>query len=621
MIMESAKSTLATIASMFNTTPVEEEGNESLPINEDVTNLIFLAESICKHALLAESCQAECSELATKTSRLCNHLRSVVRFIASAQYIYERPIRRIAKDVTRKLENAVTLVKKCENKKTNILRYVFSITSADFKKVEDSIDASIADIAWLLTVFDSDSGIEPSLLPIATNNPRLVWIWSYISCIHYGNLLYRNDAVKGLNEFLISNDRSKQIVVEENGIPPLLNLLKEKSDPDAQIFSTTALYNLADEQERVCLIVKENGVSIIVSALNESPSHRVQMELARLVSRMVDLDANVKEEFGRKNVIRPLVKLLGIYVVLDEGREFEVANKSANLNSIAGLNEEMTKNGRHGSNLKHGNKEEREEEIESPEEILQLKVNCVNALWKLAKSSLLNSTQIAESKALRYLARSMEKENGELKIHCLSTVMEVAAMAKVYPELRTSFKLNSSASKAVLNQLLRILNEENSASLLVPATKAIGSLARAFSAKETRIIELLVMLLGHMDHNVAKQAVSALTSFVEPDNFNRVDHSKAFLEFHGLPKLLNLLMLDEQNQRHEVILLCFLAVNVGNSKEFNQARAKTVLAGAAPYFSDNSYLRESFIKAINNLALYQAGAPMHTQVYTFMVDT
>ncbi|KAH0691712.1 hypothetical protein KY290_019905 [Solanum tuberosum] len=596
---------------------------EEKSVQEELSLPILLADRVIKSAQEAESSKVECVDLARHATQLSQFLRSTVRLTSSSQSqsLYDRPIRRITSEVTKTLERALTLVRKCRHK-PNLLRHVLAITSTtDFRKVSILLENSIADVKWLLSIFDPEAGPTLSLPPIASNDPILAWVWSYIATIQMGNLQHRIDAAQALATLALDNDRNKKMIVEENGIPPLLKLLKESSSAEAQIAAATALYNLADDEERVRAIANDLGVQIIVKVLAESPM-RVQIHVANLVSRMADLDLYAQEEFGRENITRPLVIHLGMDVVLDEPKDAP-PRKTPSLHSLVQINKEMARNNYsvHSNSMDgssrgghYSNKKEKDRELEPPEVKAKLKVSCAMALWKLAKGSLLNSRKITETKALLCLAKIIEKEKGELQINCLMTVMELAAVAESNAELRrVAFKPTSPAGKAVIDQLLRVINEETDAPLVIPAIKAIGSLARTFPAKDTRIVEHIVGKLGHRNTDVAVEACIALGKFACPDNFNCVEHSKAIVEYDGVPKLMNLLRYD-RGQVPELQLLCYLALHVGNSKALEQAKALSILEGAARHVvAQRPDLRELFAKAIHHLTLYQIGGHMHRQ--------
>ena len=73
-------------------------------------------------------------------------------------------------------------------------------------------------------------------------------------------------------------------------------------------------------------------------------------------------------------------------------------NEDANFRSIEDVSKAIWKKNRGSrSCVNRRDKDAREDEMDSPEEKLNLKVNCVNALWKLAKGNLLNSMQVVET--------------------------------------------------------------------------------------------------------------------------------------------------------------------------------------------------------------------------------
>ncbi|CAN6713802.1 unnamed protein product [Malus baccata var. baccata] len=527
--------------------------NDERTLHDELSLPILLADRVIKSAQEAESSKLDCADLAKQVDRLSQMLRSAVRIAAATQSLYDRPVRRIVADVAKNLDRALTLVRKCKH--SGVLRQVFSITTtADFRKVSSLLESSIGDMKWLLSVFESD-GANLSLPPIASNDPILSWVWSYIATIQMGQLRDRVEAANSLVSLARDNDRNKKIIVDEGGVTPLLKLLKEGSSPDAQIAAASALFHIATDQERVRIIIDLLGINVVVSVLGDSPM-RVQVYVVRLVSEMAELDTVAQEVLGRENVIRPLVSLLAMDTVLDDPK---VQSGKPSIHNLVQINKQLAVNGLNpnsrlssfsnhyhsdGSSRGGGHqRKEREREAESnPEVKLELKAGCAKALWKLCKGCLFNSRKVTETKGLICLAKIIEKEAGELQLNCLMTVMEIAVVAESNPDLRrAAFKPNSPAAKAILDQLLRVIQEEANQELQIPAIKAIGSLARTFPARETRIVGPLVARLGSADVDVAIEAAIALGKFVCTDNFNCVEHSKTIIEFDGVPSLMILL--------------------------------------------------------------------------------
>ncbi|OIW17740.1 hypothetical protein TanjilG_29090 [Lupinus angustifolius] len=583
---------------------------------------ILLGDRVIKLAQGADSSKLDYSELANKVQLLCESLRSVLRLVTATPSVNlnDRPIRRIAADVTKNLERALALVRKCR-KHGGVLRHVFSITSAaDFRKVWNLLENSNGDMLWLLSVFDS-KGTNLSLPPIASIDPILAWVWTYIYTLQLGQVRDRAEAATALGSIAVDNDRNKVIIMEQGGIVPLLKLLKEVASPEAQVEAANTLVIVATKQERVVrFIVDCLGVPTIVQVLGDtSASMRVRVAVANLVSTMAAQDDVAKEELVRANVHRPLVSLLSMDTVLPDpmlqGGRTSIHSLVLNLSSSGESSSHLVNSdgsGRGGSNRRE---REREREVENAGLRNEIKVSCAKALWKISIGCLLSCKKVTETKGLLCLAKIIESESGELQFNCLMAVMEIAAVAESNADLRrVAFKPNTTAAKAVLDQLLRVVREGSDPALQIPAIKSIGSLARNFSGNIPHILSPLVARLGNRDADVAIEAAIALGKFVCPDNYNRVDHSKAILERNGLPKLMTMLHLNDRAQMHGLKLLCYLALNVGNSKVLEDERALNTLEKLArPVLAQHPDLRELFAKAIHHLTLYQPGAQLHRQ--------
>ncbi|XVE63922.1 hypothetical protein DITRI_Ditri07aG0059700 [Diplodiscus trichospermus] len=601
------------------TAPPGEE--KTLP--QQLSRPIILADQAIKFALEADSSKLECAELAKQLDRLSQMLRSFVRLSTSSNStVYDRPVRRIASDITKTLERALSLTRKC--RRSGPLRHLFSITTtADFRKVSNLLESSIGDMRWLLSLFDSE-GTNLSLPPIASNDPILAWVWSCISTIHMGPIKDRVDAANELASLAKDNDRNKKIIVEEGGVLPLLKLLKEGASTEAQFAAANALYNIAVDEERTRLITDIMGIPVIVGVLGDAQME-VQIMVANLVARMAEMDSVAREEFVRENVTRRLVSLLSRDLVMEVVKP---QTGKASIHSIVQMNKEMgdkffrhhkllsvdTSSFSDGSGSSRGRKER---EAERPELKLKLQVSCAEALWKLSKGSLSACKKITETRGLLCLAKIIEKEKGDLQFNCLMAVKEITAVAELNADLRrAAFKTNSPAAKAVLDQLLRVIQEESSQGLQVSAIKSIGCLARTFSAREARIIGPLVDKLSSRNVNVDMEAAKSLGKFTSPDNFNGSAHSKTIIELGGVPPLMRLLRVNDQAQVHAYVLLCYLALNAGNSKALEQARALNSLEVAArSVVVQYPDLRDLFAKAIHHLTLYQAGGLPHRQPF------
>ena len=608
-------------------------------IEEELGYPIRLSEQVRAAVDEANWFKLECSEVGKQVDRVSQMLRTMTRFATTAQFLYDRPIRRVTAEVSKNLERALTLVRKC--KRRSVLRRVVTIVSAaDFRKVQSFLESSVGDMRWLLSIFDTENGGGGGIPPIASNDPIVSWVWSFVATLQMSQLPEKIEAANELASFARDNDRNKKIIVEEGGVPPLLKLLKDGASLEAQIAAATAIYNLANDQERVRAIVNELGVQIIVQVLSDSPMV-VQTQAARLVARMAEYDPIAQEDFAREHVIRPLVTLLSFETFVDDHND-QLSKQS--FHSIVQINKQMEKktltrpssrpysnsNSSSNSNYYHyyyhnnegssrAGQHRRERENEKPEVKLSLKISCAGALWMLAKGSVMNSKRITETKGLLCLAKLVEKEEGELQYNCLMTIMEITAAAEYNADLRrSSFRINSPAAKAVVEQLLRVIRELDNPILQVPAIKSIGSLARTFPARETWVINPLVTQLSHRNPDVAAEAAISLGKFACPDNFLCVEHSKTIIEYNGVPQLMRMLRANERTQLHGLILLCYLAIHAGNSEALEQARVLTALEGAdRTVVAQHPELRELVSKAIDHLNLYQVG--VQSQMHSFVL--
>ncbi|GAB2269780.1 hypothetical protein Dimus_004699 [Dionaea muscipula] len=620
-----------TAAAVVSTSPAA-GAEEEQPLQEELKHAIWLADRVLKAAVEAESSKPECSEIVKQAEKIASMLRSTHRLATSTppQSLYDRPIRRVLSEVTKNLASAQTLVRKCRHAGFFLLQ-VFSMSAvADFKKVYALLDSSIADLTWLLSIFDGDVpnlGLPPI---VQHNEPILAWVWSHTAMLESGREL--KSRIGSANDLaqLATNPRHKKLIVDQGAVPRLLKLLKDGGSggsTEAQIAAANALSTVVYGMESVRVIAREAGIPLIVQVLGDSPM-KAQIAVAELVARMAEVDQMAREEFGKVNVMRPLLSCLLLDLVLDHAAE----GGKSNWQSIVQINKELAaKNALHPNHDHHrvsssgffpdvssrGGHGKKERENEGPEVKYQLKTNCALALWRLCAGSLLNSRRIAEGKGLLYLAKIIETEVGELRLNCLMAVMEIAKVAETNPDLRkVAWKPSLIPAKAALDQLVRVIKEENHPELQIPAIKAIGCLARTFPAKEARIIGTLVSQLGSSDVNVATEAAIALGKFVCPGNYNRVEHSKGIIESKGVQLLMKMLKVNGHTKLYGLVLLCHLSVNVGSSKELHDARALNAIESAARYFvAQNPDLKELFAEALHSLTIYQATVHPHSHSY------
>lgn len=605
---------------------------EEKSLRDELTLPILLIDRIRNAAAEAESSKSECFEIVNQCESLSRMLGAVVHLTSAAppQSFYDRPVRGIVTEVSRNLDRTLTLIRRCRY--AGFFFQVFSIvTSADFKKVSGLLESSIGDMKWLLEIFDCE-GNSLTLPPFASSNdPTLAMVWSSIASLMTGKQLRdRIDSVTYLTSLADSSDRNKKMIVEEGAIPPLLKLLKDGGgvgSTEAQIAAANALSSLVDGVERTRAVAAKLGIPVIVQALSSSPM-KVQIAVAGLVAKMANVDEKARDDFGKENVMKPIVSCLMMDLVLDDHRQID--GGKASIHSIVQINKELAKNtlsdhtyhnvqSSSSSSSSDGSNKERENV--RPEIKHKLKVKCSLALWRLCKGSLLNSRKIAEGKGLQCVSKIIESEKEELQFYCLITVMEIAEVAESNSEFRKiAWKPSYPRVKNMLDQLLRVIKEENDPKFQIPAVKAIGSFARIFSAKETRVIGPIVTQLGSKSVELAIEAAIALGKFVCTENHNRVEHSKAIIEFNGVSLVIKMSKANDRAKMHGLILLCYLSLNVGNSKALEEARALEYLESSAArsFVASNHGLRDLHIKAVHHLKVYQVrglGTHPHSHNY------
>ncbi|KAJ6682222.1 hypothetical protein OIU74_020464 [Salix koriyanagi] len=248
-------------------------------------------------------------------------------------------------------------------------------------------------------------------------------------------------------------------------------------------------------------------------------------------------------------------------------------------------------------------------DLEDPATKASMKAVAARALWHLAKGNSPICRSITESRALLCFAVLLEKGPEDVQYNCAMALMEITAVAEKDADLRRSaFKPNSPACKAVIDQMLKIIEKADS-ELLIPCITAIGNLARTFRATETRMISPLVKLLDEREAEVSREAAIALTKFAGRENYLHLDHSKAIISAGGAKHLIQLVYFGEHIvQLSALPLLCCIALHVPDSEELAQAEVLTVLEWASKqsFVVQDETLETLLPEAKSRLELYQS---------------
>uniref|UniRef100_A0ACD5YFK7 Uncharacterized protein n=1 Tax=Avena sativa TaxID=4498 RepID=A0ACD5YFK7_AVESA len=623
---------------------------------------IQLAEQVIKMSDEAYTARQDCMELKAKVERLAALLRQAAR-----ADLYERPARRIFDDTEKALDKALALVDKC--RAHGLVRRVFTIIPAgSFKKMANQLDNSTGDLSWLLRVSaspssgaggadgdddDDDFDSHIGLPPIAQNEPILFLIWEQIAVLYTGNLDARADAAASLVSLARDNDRYSKLIIEEDGVPPLLKLVKE-GRLEGQENAALAIGLLGRDPECVEQMVLAGVCSAFAKVLKEAPM-KVQAMVAWAVSELAANHPKCQDAFAQHNAIRLLVGHLAFETVQEHSKyaitskmsihsvvmdkknntgmpdlldtasasasgqsktemhslvQSTMAAKSINGASTKSIGSNGASIGSKQHNVSLSGTTARGRELEDPETKAYMKANAAKALWQLAKGNAAICKSITESRALLCFAVLLEKGEGDVQYNSAMALMEICSVAEQNSDLRRSaFKPTSPAARAVIDQLLRIVEKAEYDDLLIPCIISLGCLCRTFRATETRIIAPLVKLLDEREADVSREAAMALTKFACTENYLHVDHSKAIIEAGGAKHLVQLVYFSEQVvQLAALTLVCYIAHNVPDSEELAQAEILTVLEWASKqaYMMQDPTIENLLPEAKIRLELYQS---------------
>ncbi|KAL7611086.1 uncharacterized protein LOC111897622 [Lactuca sativa] len=608
-------------------------------VKQILTRPIQLADQVIKSADEACINKQDCSELKSKTEKLAGLLRQAAR---ASSDLYERPTKRIIDDTEQVLDKALSLVLKCRN--NGIVKRVFTIIpAAAFRKMSSQLENSIGDVSWLLRVSAPNNSTDEylGLPPIAANEPILCLIWEQIAILYTGTLDDRSDAAASLVSLARDNDRYGKLIIEEGGVNPLLKLVKE-GKLEGQENAASAIGLLGRDPESVEHMIHAGVCSVFVKILKEGPM-KVQAVVAWAVAELISHYPKCQDLFAQHNIVRLLVGHLAFETVEEHSKYAITSNKPTSIHAVL-LASNNTTNNSNGFNTNQTNKTDEDDktrvshptgpnsqqpfrmhsvvastmamkngnqktetvikkqthhhhhpsvslstnslhkgrELEDPATKAYMKAMAAKALWHLAIGNSAICRSITESRALLCFAVLLEKGPEDVQYNSAMALMEITSVAEQDSELRRSaFKPNAPACKAVIEQLLKIIEKADS-KLLLPCINAIGNLARTFRATESQMIQPLVQLLDEREAEITKAAAIALTRFACSENYLHLDHSKAIISHGGAKHLVQLVYFGEQMvQTPALVLLCYIALHVPDSEDLAKAEVLTVLEWAS----------------------------------------
>ncbi|QCD91115.1 uncharacterized protein LOC114173983 [Vigna unguiculata] len=316
---------------------------------------------------------------------------------------------------------------------------------------------------------------------------------------------------------------------------------------------------------------------------------------------------------GPRNLHRVITSTIAMHAANKQGNETNQNNQSKS-NGVGNDGKLGNNNQNHQRNYSHSGINMKGRDLEDPGTKSYMKEMAARALWQLAKGNSPICRSITESRALLCFAVLLEKGTEAVQYNSAMAVMEITAVAEKDPELRKSaFKPNSPACKAVVDQVVKIIEKADSDSiLLIPCIKTIGNLARTFKATETRMIGPLVRLLDEREAEVTREASIALAKFACTENYLHVDHAKAIISAGGAKHLIQLVYFGEEMVKiPALLLLSYIAMHVPDSDELAQAEVLGVIEWASKqsFVAHNQTLEALLLDSKSKLELYQSRGP------------
>lgn len=637
---------------------------------ETITNtlMVQLQQTELLLQLADEAClyRHECRELREKADSLRKKLQRLVACGPSSLCI--RPMRRIMQELEKSLGEALVLV--CKSKSSCVFQCDYTIVAADdFKRVNHMLENASADISWLLGISRGGGGLPPivlsepmisffweniALLERGTEDQKEVAAFSLgvlardndkhrrsiieegavvpmLKVLTDGTPNARVEAAKALGYMARDASAVKEMIAD--GIAPAFVNILQSAPMRVQVEVARALCNtLAMDLSQQDTYMEHSAIQALVGLLGESLEEpdKMQQSVAKdkLVSS-VGANRGQQDDVGSpapklRSQHRNKYKFVSLMpstsgnpsalysrpnqIPIDHGKGLlaPMETSTTQFHQCQAPLESQVHS--HGHIRSKGECNRRERDNESAELKEELKAEVARALGMLVKGNSKTSKIVTTTKAFLCFAELMEKQKGIVRLNSVLALMEIAAVAEKDVELRKQeFRLSSPAPKGVVDQLLRLIDEDDPR-LQVPCIKAIGCLSGIFPLSRTGVVKLLVRQLEATTESVAAEASMALEKFVSKENYHRVEHSKAIVEAMGVPLIVQLIYFGEgQGQISAVKLMCYFALHFGDTKALAVAEALPALKGLtkSTALHQHPFLEELVADAIMRLQALQ----------------
>ncbi|KAM0057585.1 putative adaptor protein Cbl domain superfamily [Helianthus debilis subsp. tardiflorus] len=593
---------------------------------------IQLADQVIKSADEACINKQDCSELKSKTEKLAGLLRQAAR---ASNDLYERPTKRIIEDTEQVLEKALSLVLKCRN--NGLVKRVFTIIpAAAFRKMSSQLENSIGDVSWLLRVSAPNNSTDEYLgLPPLAKEGKLegqenaalaigllgrdpesvehmihAGVCSvFVKILKEGPMKVQAVVAWAVAELVSHYPKCQDLFAQHNIVRLLVGHLAFETVEEHSKYAITSnkptsihAVVLASNNNSNSSNVGNNSNGLSNSQTNKGPVNNDEDEDKNRVAHPTG--SNPQQPFRMHSVVTSTMAMK------NQTRPPSGNGLGPNANQKPENVAVKKQNHHHYTSVSlSANSLHKGRELEDPATKAYMKAMAARALWHLAIGNSAICRSITESRALLCFAVLLEKGPEEVQFNSAMALMEITSVAEQDSELRRSaFKPNSPACKAVIEQLLKVIEKADS-KLLLPCVKAIGNLARTFRATESQMIQPLVQLLDEREAEITRAATIALSKFACSENYLHLDHSKAIINAGGAKHLVQLVYFGEHMvQTPALVLLCYIALHVPDSEDLAQAEVLTVLEWASkqsPLIQDEQV--ESLLQnSKSRLELYQS---------------
>ncbi|KAJ1297986.1 hypothetical protein BS78_01G420100 [Paspalum vaginatum] len=277
--------------------------------------------------------RTDCTELRSRAKKLAELLRQAAR----ADQLYERPAARVMDDTVRALNKAAGMAARCFQSHSRLRRFFTLNPVSGLPRVLAMLDTAREDVAWLIRISspqdDDEDGDLRGLPNIAQNEPVLAMIWDNIARLHTAGLAARADSAATLASLARDNPHFAKYIIEEDGVGPLVRLLKEGTD-EGQEAAATALGLLCRDEESAEKLLHAGVCSVFAAALKEPPM-RVQAAVADAIASLARHSHKCQDLFAQNNAIRHLVTHLASGIIQEHSRYAVGGNASRNTNTPA----------------------------------------------------------------------------------------------------------------------------------------------------------------------------------------------------------------------------------------------------------------------------------------------